>query len=317
MLIDKLARAVRSLSAQPRTGWGSSCLAPKVSAGVRVNEQTAMTYSAVVCATRLLSETTAGLPLLVHQRGEDGGSPRRPSHPIYGMLKETPNPNMTSFTMRDTVTGQLVNWGNGFVEIQRTVGGTAAAALWPVHPTRMRIETDDGEITYWVKNNDGQHVKVLASDMIHVVGPLSDDGFTGKGVIRQARETIGFGMATERYGATLFGNGARPSSILKTSKTLGDVAAERMRKSWIEAYSGPDGHRTAILEGDVQYESISTTPEDAQFLQTRQHNITEIARWYRIPPHMLYELSRSTFNNIEHQGLEFVIYSFKPWSGRR
>ncbi len=316
MLLDKLAKAVKSLSSfdddKTRSFLrGITSLMP-VASGVKVNDDTAMNYSACWRATRLLSETTAGLPLLVHQRVKDKGSPRAPSHPIYGMLKETPNPLMTSFSFRDTLTGHLINRGNGFANIQRA--GATPVHLWPIHPSRIEIvRDDDHRLVYLVHNNDGKPFAVAASDMIHVTGPVSGDGITGKGVIEQARETIGFGIATERYGATLFGNGARPSSVLTVTGILDDDAAKRMRASWVETYGGPDGERVAILEQDTKYQAIGTTPEDAQFLQTRQHNITEIARWYGVPPHMLFELSRSTFNNIEHQGLEFLIYSLMPW----
>ena len=312
-----LARAIESLTgAPPPTSdyWYGPKGGP-TAAGVRVDEQSALTYSAVWCATRILSEGVAGLPALLYKRLPGGGKERAVDELLYGILHDEPNDETDSFQFFDQMTGWLVNWGNARAEIQRN-GSGLAVALWPIHPTRVRVKPRKGgePIVYLVKNDDHTETPIDAADMLDVCGPLSDDGITGKGVIRQAREAIGMGMATEKYGGSFFGNGAMPGGVLTHPGRLKDEARKNMRRSWNEMYSGPaNANKIAILEEGVKYDKISVPPEEAQFLQTRQFNVTEIARWYRIPPHMLADLSRATFSNIEEQGIDFVVHSLRPW----
>lgn len=289
----------------------------KVASGVRVDENTAQNYSAVWCATRFLAETVAQLPCSLHRRKTTGRREKMVDDSRHRMIHDRPNWQQDQFGFFEQMTAWLVNWGDCYAEKERN-GRNEAVNLWPIHPSRVPaqlIERDDeGRITFIVLNPDGSRTPIPEEDMLHVTGTLSEDGVTGKGVIRQARESIGVGLATERYGAALFGNGASPRLAIKHPAKLGKEAAENLRNSWREVYEGlENAHKTAILEENMSIEKLGFPPEEAQFLETRKFNVNEFARWYRLPPHVLGDLERSTNNNIEHQGLELVVYSLMPW----
>lgn len=295
-------------------------LGTKTTSGAVVDENSALNYSAVWCATRILSETVAQLPLVLMK--QDGKNKERATgHRLYRVLHDQPNPEIDTFTFRDMLTSCLVNWGTAYAEIVRDGRGNVIQ-LWPIHTSRIphaniKIDKDTGERFYRVQNDIGPPTDLPDADVLRIVGPLSSDGITGKGVVRQGRESIGLGLETERFGASFFGNDARPSILLRPKVALSEKGQQNLRRSWNRLYQGSkNANRVGVLEEDIAVEKLSVPPEDAQFLQTRQHNITEIARWYRIPPHMLADLSRATFSNIEHLGIEFVVYALTPWLRR-
>ena len=201
---------------------------------------------------------------------------------------------MDTFTFFSQQHPFLVNSGNAYAEKERMLSGRVAG-LWPLKSNDVNpVRRDDGQIEYQVTRDQGGQDIIAAKDMLHVTGPLSEDGIIGKGVIRQARESIAMGQATEKYGAAFFGNGARPGGVLETDQKLTPEAFARM-KSWNDKHSNVNNpHKLAVLEQGTKYHAIGVSPEDAQFLGTRQHNITEIARWYNLPPHMLADLSKPT-----------------------
>lgn len=292
--------------------------------GVGVDSETALTYSAVWCATRVISESFATLPAVLFRRQGERKS-KADNHPLWPILHDAPNPEQDAFMFYDSMTAWLVNWGNAYAEIQRLRNGRIFA-LWPIHPSRVeprRGASDalgkvhgDQRLFYRVHMEAGPAVDIEADRMFHVTGAMSD-GICGKGVIRQARESIGLGVATERFGAAFFGSGATPNGVISVPEVLNDEAASRMRRDWRRIHSNADNpHQIAVLEQGSKYQSISIPPEDAQFLETRQHNVTEIARWYRVPPHMLMDLTRATFSNIEQQSLDFVKQTMLPWARR-
>lgn len=289
-----------------------------VASGVSVDHNTAMNYSACWSATRILTETVAALPKMLYRRVGEGKERARET-PLFRVLHDEPNPDQDSMAWFDQQMAAVVNWGDAFAEKERN-RRQEVVALWPIHPSRIpkgNIQRNSsGELVYMVRNDDGTASPVSAADMLHVRGPLSDDGVRGKGVITQARESIGMGLVTERFGAAFFGNGASARVVLKHPAQLSPAAHENLRKEWREMHVGANAHSTAILEEGMDIANLSIPPEEAQFLQTRQHNITEIARWYRVPPHMLADLSRATFSNIEFQGIEFVTHSILPWVTR-
>lgn len=316
MILDLLFGNKRQLTpAASDDFWYGKGPIQGTSAGVRVDEDTALNYSAVWAATRILAETLASLPRWVYEILPGGGKDTAPDHHLYHLLQVAPNPEMDAFTWWERNVAHAVNWGNAFNEIERTHGGRPLH-LWPIHPSRVPPPRRDkyGKLVYLVRNNTGTATRIPAHDMFHIVGVLSDDGLWGKGAVTQGRESIGMGLSTERYGATFFGNGARPGGVLEHPGRLSDVASKNLRESWNRVHQGPGaGHNIAVLQEGMKYAAIDIPPEDAQFLQTRQHNITEIARWYRIPVHLLAELTRSTNNNIEAENLGFVIHSLRPW----
>lgn len=285
--------------------------------GKAVNEHTAMQNSAVYACVRILAESIASLPLHVYQY-KNGGRERVPNHPLYFLLHDAPNSEMTSFVFRETLMTHLLLWGNAYAQIIRD-GAGRVMSLYPLLPNRMSVERDDtGALIYtYTPVNDANpnikgtdQIKFRRENILHVVG-LGFDGMIGYSPIAMAKNAIGLSMACEDFGNNFFANGARPSGILKTSTLIKDP--EKLRESWQSMYGGENAGKVAILEEGMSYESISVPPEDAQFLETRKFQIAEIARIFRVPPHLIGDLERATFSNIENQSLEFVKYTLDPW----
>lgn len=282
-------------------------------AGVLVTEKTAMNATAVFACVRILAETLASLPFPVYTRLKGGGKRRAPEHPLYNILHDAPNPYMTSFALRETLMGHLVTWGNAYANIKRD-GRGQVVELWPLRPDRMKeVKWNNGKLKYYYQIDDGTVSEINASAILHIAG-LGFDGVMGYSPIRMAADAVGLALATEEYGARFFGNGARPGGILKHPGRLKDDARTNLEKSWKATHQGLNNqHRIAILEEGMEYMTIGLPPEDSQFLQTRKFQLQEIARIYRVPPHMLADLERATFSNIEHSAIEFVVHTVRPW----
>lgn len=300
----------------PVVDWFNSMLGIKTKAGVNVSEATALNYSAVACATRIISETCAQLPLKTYERLDNGGKREAPDEPLFDTFQYAPNPHMGAMPFREMSTVHMENWGNSYSEIVEDRG---EIILWPIHPSRVdkpRI-TESGRKVYDVRNDKGPPTVLDASEMLHIPGALSEDGISGKGIISLARESIGGAIATDRHGAAFFGNGARPGGVLSHPTKLEEAARNNLRREWKHVHGGPDkaGDIAVLYEG-VTYTPISVPNNDAQFLETRTFNITEIARWYRVPPYMLADLTKATYSNVEFMGIEFVIYTMLPWLRR-
>ena len=301
---------------QTPPAWVEALTGSKTASGVVVNESSAMEASAVYGCVRILSETLASLPLLLYRR--DGSRKERVTdHPLYELLHTLPNPEMSSFELRETLMGHLLTWGNAYAEIEFNRAGQVRG-LWPLRPDRMTVRREGGRLwyTYRLNKPDGQgrqEVTLPAEQVWHIRG-LGFDGVMGYSPIGMARQAVGLSLAMEEFGARFFGNGARPGGILEHPGKLGDPAYERLQKSWQERHGGlENASRTAILEEGMKYHEIGIPPEDAQFLESRKFQVSEIARIYRVPPHMLADLDRATFSNIEHQSIEFVVFTMQPW----
>ena len=290
----------------------------KSAAGQNVNAFTAMQSMAVYACVRILAESIAGLPLHVYEyRGN--GKERVPEHPLYFLLHDAPNPEMTSFIFRETSMIHLLLWGNSYAQILRD-GRGRVVGLYPLLPNRMSVGRDEsGEIiyTYMPMNESNPHLKgprqitLRREDVLHIPG-LGFDGLVGYSPIAMAKNAIGIALATEEYGAAFFKNGARPGGVLEHPGVLKDPS--KLRESWHAVYGGTmNTGRIAVLEEGVKYQQIAIPPEEAQFLEIRTFQIDEIARLYRVPPHMIGDLEKSSFNNIEQQSLEFVKYTLNPW----
>jgi HK97 family phage portal protein len=278
--------------------------------GVDVSEETAMRTTAVYACVRVLAESVASLPICLYKR-LDRGKEKATYHPIYFLLHDMPNPEMTSFTFRETLMTHLLLWGNAYAQIIRDKKGEIIE-LWPLMPNRMEIERDKetGKLIYRYLTDIGE-VILQKEEVFHVVG-LGFDGFKGYSPIQMAREAIGLSIATEEFGARFFANGARPGGILEHPGIVKDP--ERLRKSWEEVYKGiKNSHKIAVLEEGMKYHEIGIPPEDAQFLETRKFQLNEICRIFRVPPHMIGDLERATFSNIEHQSIEFVVHTVRPY----
>ena len=292
--------------------WYGDIGAP-VKSHVTVTDSTALTYSAVWAATRLLSATTGLIPLDLYRRIPGGGREVVLDDPRETLVHDRPNGEMGAMMFRAQASQQQINAGNCFSEIERDRAGRPVA-LWPIHYTRVTIKrTESKQLVYEVKNDRAEPTLIPPADILHVSSMMSDDGIVGKGVIKNARESIGFGIATEQYGASWFGNGGMPKVIVSSPLQMKPDARDNFRKEWRETYGGPDGSKVGLLTAGMTASTLNISAEDQQFLETRQHNVEEIARWYGVPPHMIQHLLRATFNNIEHMGIEFVTYSLLPW----
>jgi HK97 family phage portal protein len=281
--------------------------------GVHVTSETAMRSSAVYACVRVLAESVASLPLPLYRRAGDRGRERAVNHPLYALLHDTPNPEMTSFELRETLMYHLALWGNAYCKIESD-GAGRVTGLWPLLPGQMEVKrTPSGALEYGYRLPNGTVTKLSPDNILHIRG-LSSNGIVGLSPISLARQSIGLALATEEYGARFFSNNAQPGVVLEHPGKLGDDAYDRLRTSWTETHSGlANAHRVAILEEGMKLEKVSIPPNDAQFLETRKFQATEIARIFRVPPHLIADLDKATFSNIEQQSLEFVVYSLRPW----
>jgi HK97 family phage portal protein len=259
-----------------------------------------------------LGEAIAGLPLHVYKYKPDGGKERDISHPLFRLLHDAPNPEMTSFVWRETMMAHLLLHGNAYSQIIRD-GRGQVLALYPLLPNRIHVSRDrrTGCIVYAYTKDEGPPVTLSREDVLHIPG-LGFDGLIGYSPIAMAKNAVGLALATEEYGAAFFANGANPGGVLEHPGVIKDV--QRVKDSWNAGYRGSgNAHKIALLEDGMKFHAIGIPPEQAQFLETRKFQISEIARIFRVPPHMLADLERATFSNIEHQSLEFVKYCLNPW----
>lgn len=304
----------QATDAHTAPGFWGEIYGMMTASGTPVSEQKAMTYSAVWAATRLLSGTIGCLPLDLYRRRPDGGRDSVIDDPREILVHDRPNYEMSAMSWRASCVGQQVNAGNAYSEIERDIQGNPVA-LWPIHHTRVRVLRDDvtDDLYYEVKLEGKEPLFLPANDVLHVPSMISDDGIVGKGVIKHARESIGFGLATEKYGSAWFEKGGIPRVVVTHPGKPSSEARSNFRKEWNEIHGGPNGSKIALAAEGMDVKPLNISAEDSQFLETRQHNIEEIARWYGVPPHMIQHLLRATFNNIEHQQIEFVTFSLLPW----
>jgi HK97 family phage portal protein len=290
----------------------------KTSAGIAVDEQVAMTYSACWSATMLLSTAGGRLPLKLFRYLDGGGSEPADDLSRYDLVNDRFNPDMTNMLYRSSRFAQQINWGNAFSELEFDKAGRVIAAH-PIHASRIparNIKRDpSGTLYYLVNNDDGTQTRLESWEVLHFPSPVSDDGIYGKGVVTQARLSIGFGIATETQGAAYMGNSARPTIVIKGGKFKDHAERLEYRRQWEETFTAdrPTTPSPALLPPERDITALNWSAEDSQFLTTRQHNVEEVARWYGVPPHMIGHLLRSTYNNIEHQSIEFVRWTLRPW----
>ena len=286
--------------------------------GKAVTERTAMQMTAVYSCVRILAEAVAGLPLNLYHYLPDGGKEKSYDHPLYRLLHDEPNPEMSSFVFRETLMTHLLLWGNAYAQIIRN-GKGEVVALYPLMPNKMTVDRDkDGRLYYSYNHSseesptmEGSTVILRPSDVLHIPG-LGFDGLVGYSPIAMAKNAIGMAIACEEYGAKFFANGAAPGGVLEHPGTIKDP--QRVRESWQSTFGGSgNSNKIAVLEEGMKYTPIGISQEQAQFLETRKFQINEIARIFRVPPHMVGDLEKSSFSNIEQQSLEFVKYTLDPW----
>ena len=312
---------IRGARDKPKDSCGGSAysfLFGRSTSGKSVNERTAMQTTAVYSCVRILAETVASLPVHLYRYTETGKE-RVYDHSLYHLLHDEPNPEMTSFVFRETLMSHLLIWGNAYAQIIRD-GNGRVLALYPLLPDKMEADRDENGQLYYIytRNSDENpnfkeygRVYLRQQDVLHIPG-LGFDGLVGYSPIAMAKNAVGMTLACEEYGASFFENGANPGGVLEHPGVLKDPA--KVRESWHSVYGGSkNAGKVAVLEEGMKYQQIGIPPEEAQFLETRKFQINEIARLYRIPPHMVGDLEKSSFSNIEQQSLEFVKYTLDPW----
>jgi HK97 family phage portal protein len=289
--------------------WGGGI---ESKSGIKIDELNALQSTAVFACVRVLAETIASLPLLIYRRLPSRGKERASDHPLFKILHHLANPLMTSFEFRETLMGHILLWGNAFAEIERDIGNRIIG-LWPLLPNKMKIEGKGNTLSYFYTLPKGQEVQIPAINIFHVKG-LSANGFSGQSVISFAREAIGLSIAGEEFGSRFFSNNAVPGGVYEHPGKLSVQARENLQKSIEEKHQGlSKAHRMAILEEGMKYHQIGIPGRDAQLLETRKFQVSEIARIYRVPPHLIGDLERATFSNVEQQAIDFVVHTVRPW----
>ena len=293
--------------------WWPNTMNYKVNSGAQVSEETAMRVGAVYACVHVLAWTLASLPWPIYERLKPRGKQRAVNHPLYPVLYDEPNDEQSSFTFRSTMMAHALLWGNCYAEIEFDRKGNPVA-LWPLPAWRTKpLRTVKGELFYRVTMPDG-NIQNLPPYQIWHVAALSTDGIKGLSVISQAREAIGLGIATEEFGARFFGQGTNVGGVAEHPGKLSTNAYNNLKADLEEKYAGLGrSNRLLLLEEGMKYQKIGVPPNDAQFLETRNFQLEEICRWFGVQPHLVGDLQRATNNNIEHQGLEFVIYTMHPW----
>lgn len=285
--------------------------------GKQVSDRTALQHTVVYACVRVLSEAIAQLPLHVYKYTENGKE-RVPMHPLYFLLHDQPNPEMTSFIFRETLMSHLLIYGNAYAQIIRN-GRGEVIGLYPLMPDKIKVDRDEKNNLIYIYSRydeanpnlkDQGEITLKAENVLHIPG-LGFDGLVGYSPIAMAKNAIGISLACEEYGSAFFANGASPSGILEHPGVIKDP--DKVRKAWHNAYGSGNSHKVAVLEEGMKYQPISIPNNEAQFLETRKFQVEEIARLYRVPLHMIGDLEHATFSNIEQQSLEFVKYTLDPW----
>lgn len=286
--------------------------------GVRVTDQTAMRTSAVYACVTLIAQAIGSLPLKVYQRGDRNAPLEAPDHPTYFLLHNEPNPAMTSTVWLEFLVANILLGGNAYTAIGRD-RANRVLDLYPIPYGQVTPERVNGRNRYWIHLSDGSQELLDQNDMLHVPG-LGFDGLRGMSVITwAAKQAVGLALATEEHGARLFSNGARLGVILKHPKNLSEPAQKRLKQQFEQQHVGlSNAARTLLLEEGMDVVNVTMTSEDAQFLETRRFQVEDIARFFRVPPHMIGHTEKSTTwgTGLEQQNLAFIIFTLMPWLKR-
>lgn len=317
-----LERAQKRASTKPRPDiwddyWYTTLENPTAS-GISVNESTALKFSPVFAAVVKIAGTVASLPLQVYREDPKRGKKKATDYPLYPILHSRPNPEQTRIQMWEALLAHLLLWGNCYCHIQQTLGGQIIA-LWPLDPSRMEVTRPNpkGQLVYEYRMTENGEKRYFPSwEILHIAG-LGFNGLIGYSVISLAREGIATGLAYEEYSGRFFSNNATPAGFLEIPGIVDPETKANIRKDWYATYGGVSKSQLiGIIGQGMKFNPLSIKNSDAQFLESRQFSVIEVCRWFNIAPHMIFDLERSTNNNIEQQSLESVIYTFRPWCVR-
>lgn len=288
--------------------------APPVSTGITVNAVTAYTYSVFWACVNDISTDIASFPLILYKREANGGKTVLRDHNLYALLHDAPNPEMTAFTFRGLLTSQALTWGMGYAEIVRD-GAGRVVELWPITADRVRILRAPAQpyrLSYAVTREDGG-MDALRSDQMFVLPGSTFDGVHGRNIITMARESIGLGIAAERFAGTFYGNGATFGGVFVHPGRMSELAMKNFRQSVNLSHQGVDkAHQFFVTEEGMQYQKLGVDPNNAQFIETRQHQVEEMCRWFRMPPHKVQHLIRASFNSLEQLNIEYTSDTLQP-----
>lgn len=283
--------------------------------GVIVSPQTAMQAAAVYSCVQVLAQSVGMLPLNLYAEDGKGAKTLAKSHPLWTILHDQPNDYQSNVEFFEMMVAALCLRGNAYAYVNRTRSGRVVELL-PLHPDMVRVEmSSDYRVAYSVTLADGSFKVLAPGEILHIRG-LTLNGWLGISPIAYARESIGLALATEKFGSQMFRNGAKMGGVLEHPEKMSDDAYRRLKESFDASTSGENAHKTALLEEGVKYSKISMNADEAQFLATRQYQRSEIAAIFRVPPHMIGDLSRATFSNIEQQSLDFINTGLMPWLNR-
>lgn len=282
--------------------------------GINVTPDVAMTVTAFYAAIRFHAFAVASLPKILYQRTKDGKR-RAFEQNLYSLLHDIPNPEMTAFDLSATLDSHVMIRGNGLAELEYDDTG-AIKYIWPLRPDKVemvRNENYELRYLYTLPENLNSEKRVLRPEQVLHLRGLSNDGRWGYAPITMMRNAVALAKATEEYGGAYFGNNAEPGVVLQHPKTLKDEAHKRIKESWEQSHMGLNqSHRMAILEEGMTVEKIGLSPEDSQFLQTRQFQVYEISRMTDVPPSMIFELTNANFSTLEQMTLDFVVHHLRP-----
>lgn len=309
------ARAVvKQALGWPNPGWAP----PFGSVGksitdITVNADTAMTVGAFHAGVRLIAEDIAAMPFHVFEKTDKEGARKAETHPTYKVLHESPNPEMTAMVWRETMLGHILSVGNCYSErVPNGLGQTVQ--LWPLRPDRMIVERDKDTARKVFKYRlpSGAQI-ILPNDRVFHVPGFGYDGLVGYSRIAMARRALENAIAIEEFGLHTFANGANPGVVIRHPQPLSKTAKNNIKSSWEEQHQGlTNSQRTAILDEGMEIETVGFNPEDAQFLESKRHSVEDVARWLRLAPHKLSDMSHATFSNIEESNLDHVIGTLLP-----
>lgn len=282
--------------------------------GTVVTESSALHASTVYACVSLVAETIATLPFHVFRRLENGGAERAVAHRAYRLLHDEPNPDMSSVSFWECLVGWLELWGNAYAQIVADTLGQPVA-LWPLRADRMGVERRDGRLVYRYRVG-AEIVELDARSVLHL-RLLSTDGVTGLSRVQLAALAIGQEMSAQAYGERLFWNNSRPGGIISVQGQLSPEAGERIKAVWESAHRGPNNAgRVAVLQEGATWQSVGMPPQDAQWIEARKLNKTEICGIYHVPPHKIGDLERATFANIEEQNIDWAVTGIRPRARR-
>jgi HK97 family phage portal protein len=275
-----------------------------------VDEMSALRLTAHYACIRVLAESVSTLPICIYQ-----GAPQEAAieieHPLTPLLNARMNDLMTSVVGREILHSHVVGWGNGYSEIEFNQAGQVQA-LWPIPPNRVKVErSGNQDVVYRITDFDNNSIRMEKERIFHIPG-LGFDGLKGYSPIAIARRTLGLSVGAEEFGVRFFENDARPGVVLKHPGGLSDKAYNRLKGTWQDEHGGViNAWRPRILEEGMDIAQIGLPGLDMEFINTRKFQVIEVARLHRVPPHMIMDLERGTFSNIEHQSLEFVKFTLR------